>query len=98
MKNNSTTILCKKGYFPKTIKENTIYKWPNGSMVCSDYGYHLKTKEGVDRATLIIYDKFRLALLYRGIKMPEDMENEFFEDLNNFIDDLAGNPDYRNYN
>jgi len=58
----------------------------------------LQTKEQVDLAALDIYDIVEKYLKEKQIILPSDAENILYDKLNEYLDNLAGNPDYGNYN
>lgn len=61
---------------------------------------HLKTQNGVQHVVGDIHDIVKLFLELKGINILKDdkTSDELWNSLLIYIDNLAGNPDYHNYN
>lgn len=59
---------------------------------------HLKSKEGVDKVTLDIFGIIEDFCMTNDFNLNKVQEDVLFDKLNDYLDDLAGSPDYSNYN
>lgn len=58
----------------------------------------LKDADGISRISLDICDIIELILKKDGYKIKNGLDDELFDRIFEYLDDIAGHPDYSNYN